>query len=220
MLDSNKTNLINGWNRRFDQVYRPLLDNSISGAKRGLQEGIGQRAQGFALMFDLVLGSPQHRYEIIETGTCRNPGNWKDGQSAVLFTDLVDHFAGRVRSVDIDPTAVANARSHVASERFQVYCKDSVTWLQEQTDLESVDLFYLDSWDVKWENDHDSAEHHLREFLAIEPYLKPGAVVAIDDNARFLLSGLRTGKGRRVVEYLENKNKKPLYDQYQIIYQF
>jgi hypothetical protein len=94
-----------------------------------------------------------------------------------------------------------------------------VEWLQSQPDLEDVDLFYLDSWDVKWANDRDSAEHHLREFRSIEPYLKPGAIVAIDDNARFL-DGRRTGKGRRIVEYLADKNGHPIYDAYQIIYQF
>ena len=103
---------------------------------------------------------------------------------------------------------------------FSVTCSDSVSWLAAQTDLQTVDLFYLDSWDVKWDNDHDSAEHHLREFLAIESFIKPGAIVAIDDNARFLQTGTRTGKGRRVVEYLEAKGIFPVYDAYQIIYKF
>ena len=93
-------------------------------------------------------------------------------------------------------------------------------FLQEQSDLHEVDLFYLDSWDVKWENDTDSAEHHLKEFLSIEEHLSPGAVVAIDDNSRHLLDNRRTGKGRRIVEYLESKNIQPIYDAYQIIYQF
>jgi hypothetical protein len=92
--------------------------------------------------------------------------------------------------------------------------------LSQQTDLGQVDLFYLDSWDVKWKNDHDSAEHHLKEFQAIESHIKPGAVVAIDDNARFLEDNRRTGKGRRIVEYLEQQGKQPIYDAYQIIFKF
>jgi hypothetical protein len=94
-----------------------------------------------------------------------------------------------------------------------------VQWLEQQTDLAQVDLFYLDSYDVKWNNDSASAEHHLREFQTIEPRIQPGTVVAIDDNARFLNNGARTGKGRRIVEYLEFKGIQPLYDAYQIIYQ-
>jgi hypothetical protein len=45
-------------------------------------------------------------------------------------------------------------------------------------------------------------------------------VVAIDDNARFLSDNSRTGKGRRIVEYLEHQGKRPIYDAYQIIFKF
>ena len=188
--------------------------------KRGLVDGLYHRAQGFDLMFELLESRNQQEYHIIETGTLRNPGNWKDGQSALLFTEFVRSKSGSVRSVDIDPVAVSNAASAITGQHFSVTCSDSVIWLQKQPDLANVDLFYLDSWDVKWEDDRDSAEHHLREFLTIEPYLKSGAVVAIDDNSRFLSTNARTGKGRRIVEYLESKQVYPIYDAYQIIYKF
>ena len=99
-------------------------------------------------------------------------------------------------------------------------CSDSVTWLDAMPDRHQVDLYYLDSWDVKWHDDRDSAQHHLKEFLAIEPDLKPGCVVAIDDNSRWAATQARTGKGRAIVEYLEAKNHHPIYDEYQIIFQF
>jgi hypothetical protein len=97
---------------------------------------------------------------------------------------------------------------------------DSVTWLQSLADLDQTDLFYLDSWDVKWHNDHDSAVHHLREFQAIEPHLKSGAMIAIDDNSRFVESGVRTGKGHYIADYLAAKGILPVYDNYQIIYRW
>lgn len=208
------------WIEQFSSRYQQKLTPNISGAKRGLHEGIGQRFDGFKLMFELLLAQKNKNFYIIETGTLRNPGNWKDGQSAWLFTEFVDQHGGRVQSVDIDPMAKVNADSAIRSQNFSCHCSDSVSWLSQQQDLDQVDLFYLDSWDVKWENDQDSAQHHLKEFKAIEPYLKKGSVVAIDDNARFLSTGLRTGKGRCIVEYLRDKNIMPLYDQYQIIYQF
>lgn len=212
------------WKKIYQERFAPLLQARTPGdksaVKRGLEPGLGQRVQGFQLMFDLLLKPPRSKYHIIETGTCRDPGNWKDGQSAVIFTAFVDNASGWVRSVDIDPGACERARNHVTSDRFQVFCSDSVTWLTQQQDLNQVDLFYLDSYDVKWHDDTPSAEHHLKEFLVIEPYLRPGAVVAIDDNARLLGGDARTGKGRRIVEYLESQNKLPLYDHYQIIYQF
>jgi hypothetical protein len=210
------------WLTYYREKYYPLLESNIGNEKfsnkRGLCKGLYQRAEGFNIMFAYLESLGQDQYNIIETGTLRTPGNWKDGQSALLFTEFVDHYSGTVRSVDIDQGAVDTANSSINSTCFKSYCSDSVAWLTQQTDLDQVDLFYLDSWDVKWNNDHNSAEHHLKEFLAIEPHLKPGAIVAIDDNARFLETNARTGKGRRVAEYLESKGIMPIYDAYQIIY--
>ena len=208
------------WIDTYQAQYYNLLMPKSSGVKRGLVEGHCQRGDGFLLMFQKLLANNNPKYKIIETGTLRNPGNWKDGQSAQLFTEFVKQHGGTVRSVDIDATAVDTANKFVASDQFSSHCSDSVAFLKQQTDLHEVDLFYLDSWDVKWENDSDSAEHHLKEFLAIEPHLKSGAVVAIDDNSRLLTDNRRTGKGRRIVEYLEQKGIKPIFDHYQIIYEF
>ena len=125
-----------------------------------------------------------------------------------------------MRSVDIDPQACDTSKKHVNSDRFKVDCDDSVAWLKKQTDLDKVDLFYLDSYDVDWNNDTASADHHLKEFLIIESKIKPGCVLAIDDNSRWQANNKRTGKGRAVVEYLAAKNHLPIYDEYQIIFQF
>lgn len=207
------------WYDHFREHYRPLLDSRVSGAKRGLEEGLYCRARGFDIMFQHLLNqrAPCH---IIETGTMRRPGNWKDGCSAQLFTEFVDAYGGTVRSVDIDPVACAASKAAIASANFSVTCSDSVSWLAKQPDLDQVALFYLDSYDVKWENDEPSAAHHLREFQTIEPYLAPGVMVAIDDNARRVDTRQRTGKARMIVEYLEAKGTQPVYDAYQIIYQF
>lgn len=208
------------WLKHYRDNYYDLLNPQVSGTKRGLIEGLYQRAQGFNLVFAHLENLDQTEYHIIETGTLRNPGNWKDGQSARLFTEFVDYHNGSVRSVDIDPEAVASARKSIQSTKFTSTCQDSVLYLSTQPDLNRVDLFYLDSYDVKWNNDHLSAEHHLREFQAIEPNLKSGAIVVIDDNSRFLNSNQRTGKGHYIADYLEAKGIQPLYDAYQIIYRF
>lgn len=208
------------WLEHYQQTYYPWLMPKDRGSKFQLAAGHCHRGEGFRLMFELLLQQRDCNFEIVETGTLRNPGRWKDGQSAVLFTEFVNHYGGRVRSVDIDSIAVKTANDFIASKNFSSTCSDSVDFLKQQTDLNQVDLFYLDSWDVTWENDAASAEHHLREFLVIEPYLKHQAVVAIDDNSRLLATGARTGKGRRIVEYLSSKGIEPVYDAYQIIYQF
>ena len=208
------------WLSYYRDNYYDLLNPRVSGAKRGLIEGLYQRADGFNLVFAYLESLEQSEYHIVETGTLRNPGNWKDGQSAQLFTEFVQHHNGSVRSVDIDPLAVNTARNFIVSDRFESTCEDSVLYLSTQLDLNRVDLFYLDSYDVKWKNDHLSAQHHLREFQAIEPHLRPGAMVVIDDNSRFLNSNQRTGKGHYIADYLETKKILPVYDAYQIIYKF
>jgi predicted O-methyltransferase YrrM len=208
------------WITKFQEQYYPMLMPKDRGLKFSLADGHFHRAPGFLLMFQKLLAQRNNNFKIIETGTLRKPGNWKDGQSAFLFTEFVDCYGGTVRSVDIDSVAVDVANEYIKSKNFTSHCSDSVKFLQEQTDLNDIDLFYLDSWDVKWEDDTASAEHHLKEFMAIEPHLKAGAVVAIDDNSRHRADNRRTGKGRRIVEYLASKNILPIYDHYQIIYQF
>lgn len=208
------------WLKHYRDNYYDLLNPQVSGAKRGLTEGLYQRAEGFNLVFAHLESREQSEYHIVETGTMRNPGNWKDGQSARLFCEFVEHHGGTVRSVDIDPAAVESALNAIQSTRFKSTCQDSVQYLSTQPDLNRVDLFYLDSYDVKWNDDHLSADHHLREFLTIEPHLKPGALVVIDDNSRFLDSNRRTGKGHYIADYLETKGIDPIYDAYQIIYRF
>lgn len=206
------------WLNVFADKYGQLLDIRTSGAQRGLKEGIYQRSKGFQIIFEMMFKNKNQNFNIIETGTIRKPNNWKDGNSGFLFAELTKMHGGLVKSVDINQKAVDTANNFVNSKHYTAYCSDSVAWLKQQTDLDQIDLFYLDSYDVEWSNDEPSATHHLNEFLAIEPFLK-NTVVAIDDNS-FLLNGQRTGKGRKIVEYLQSKNIKPLHDQYQIIYVF
>ena len=219
---------MNAWLDHYRRIYYPLLnvryepyhDNGIpvSGI---IAEGFCNRAIGFDIIFRLMLSQKQSNFNIIETGTTRVYGNWMDGQSSVLFTDFVNRCGGQVRSVDLDPEACAAARNNINSDQFSIAQSDSVSWLRQQTDLAQVDLFYLDSYDVDWTDDTASAEHHLKEFQIIEPQLKSGAVVVVDDNTRWLNNNRRTGKGRAIVEYLElTRNKLPIYDEYQIIFQF
>lgn len=206
------------WLEHYRCTYFSKLDMNFQPATRVLTQGMYSRAVGFDILWRLLLRKKQQNFSIIETGTLRNPGDWMDGQSAWLFTEFVRCHSGSVQSVDIDRQACEKARSAIAAPEFSVTCSDSVTWLKSCTNLNTVDLFYLDSYDVDWANDSPSAEHHLQEFLVIEPNLAPGTIVAIDDNSRWSQDYRRTGKGRRIVEYLADKNIVPIYDEYQIIF--
>jgi hypothetical protein len=211
---------MNTWLDHYRRIYYPLLNIQFEGVHGVLADGFYNRAVGFDIIFRLLLNQKQSNFNIVETGTLRTPGNWMDGQSARLFTEFVDLYGGQMRSVDIDSAACKTARDSIVSNKFSVAHSDSVAWLQQQTDLDQVDLFYLDSYDVDWNDDAASAEHHLNEFLTIEPFVRPGSVLVIDDNSRWVNNHQRTGKGRRVVEYLETQGHFPIYDEYQIIFQF
>jgi hypothetical protein len=211
---------MNTWLDHYRRIYYPLLNIQFDGTQDVLADGFCNRAVGFDIIFRLLLNQKQSDFSIVETGTLRTPGDWMDGQSARLFTEFVDLYGGQMRSVDIDNVACEAARNTIVSDKFSVVNSDSVAWLEQQTDLDQVDLFYLDSYDVDWNDDTASAEHHLKEFMIIEPHIRSGVVVVLDDNSRWVNNNRRTGKGRRVVEYLEGQGHLPIYDEYQIIFQF
>lgn len=211
---------MNTWLDHYRRIYYPLLNIRFEGTQGVLADGFYNRAVGFDVIFRLLLNQKSSNFNIVETGTLRTPGNWMDGQSARLFTEFVDLYGGSMRSVDIDSQACEAARNTLTSTSFSVTHSDSLAWLGTQTDLDQVDLFYLDSYDVDWNDDTASADHHLKEFQIIEPHIQPGTVVAIDDNSRWVNNNRRTGKGRRVVEYLYDQGHLPILDEYQIIFQF
>lgn len=206
------------WISHYQKNFKSNLRVVASGSKRGLLYDIYDRSEGFEILFQELFKIKTQDLQIIETGTVRKPNNWKDGNSGMMFADLVKMQGGFVRSVDIKQSAVDAANGFIDQNYFKADCSDSVVWLESLDDLSNVDLFYLDSYDVKWMDDTPSAEHHLNEFKAIEPYLKD-CIVGIDDNA-FKADGTRTGKGRAIYNYLAAKDIFPLWDNYQIIYRF
>lgn len=202
----------------FDQKYRALCDPpNRKHLKYKLDRPIWQRSVGFAMIWQRLLQHRQSRYFFVETGVLRRPGNWNDGQSTFLFQEFLRHHGGHIQCVDISPDNCEAARKFLDPSIVTVTCDNSLNFLQH-VDAQRVDLWHLDSYDLKWGNDTASAQHHLREFLIFAPYIKPGALVMIDDNAWH--QGRRTGKGRCIVEYLAQRHQLPIYDDYQIIYQF
>ena len=202
----------------FNEKYAPLLNVKVNYEKRGVSKNLYQRTEGYEKIFNLLEDLKKSSYKIVETGTLRIVDDWKGGCSTVLFQEFVKTHSGHVYSVDINPNAVKTARSYLG-EQVTVTESDSVSYL-ESNDWSDIDLFYLDSYDVKWQTPEPSAEHHLKEFKAIEKYLTSGKILAIDDNTLLLDSKKRTGKGMKVYEYLHSKGVLPVYDEYQIIYKF
>ena len=52
-------------------------------------------------MFDYLLQEKNSDFTIVETGTLRNAGHWPDGQSSYVFRDFIEHFGGKLITIDI-----------------------------------------------------------------------------------------------------------------------
>jgi hypothetical protein len=114
--------------------------------------------------------------------------------------------------VDIDPAAVTRAKNAVIATggKAEMVQADSVGFLAQFPD--KIDFLYLDSYDIDWNNPIASQEHHLREIKAAYPKLTKESVVMIDDCPRN-----HGGKGRLVVEFLQEKGWTAMQGPYQII---
>jgi hypothetical protein len=203
--------------KRFLKDYFRLLNPRTNWERADVNSNLYQRGTGFRKIFDYLLQIKKNNYSIVETGVLRNIGVWTDGQSSFLFQEFCKYHNGSLKSVDIDSEACDIARNFLDPKIVSVTCGDSIEFLKN-IDTTNVDLFYLDSYDVIWSNYLPSAEHHLKEFLEIENRLSPGTLVVIDDNTFYQKK--RAGKGTLIYEYLKDKGKLPVYDDYQIIYEF
>jgi hypothetical protein len=60
---------------------------------------------------------------------------------------------------------------------------DSVSFISQFAGtLPSIDVCYLDSWDLDWSDPMPSAEHGLAEWHAVRPLVKAGTILVIDDS--------------------------------------
>jgi hypothetical protein len=170
---------------------------------------------------------------IVETGSSAWGTN-----SSLLFDSYVNSFGGSFHSVDIRPEPAKELRS-LCSSKSQFFCNDSVGYLKELAKTaHQLDLLYLDSWDVDWQDPLPSAMHGLHEFLSIYPTLKPGSLVLIDDTpsdssvisrvqpmhaasvAAFLRTyGFSPGKGGLIKEFLSSHHiGKEIAHDYQLLW--
>jgi hypothetical protein len=209
---------------RSDEFWT-YFSNSIKPQLAGRAETF-QKIFEYMDQFDRPVG-------IVETGCVRVQGNWGgDGGSTLLFDAYAKAHPGSVvYSVDLSVDAVTVCRSMV-SPCVKVHNGDSVAFLknladQPPADLPTLDLLYLDSYDVDLENPGPSAIHHLKELAAISPSLNPKTLVVLDDspmtvigvtdNVHFGVIGKPKigGKGKYVAEYAEQIGAEPLFTAYQ-----
>jgi len=200
-------NKIDLWNTTFEK-FLPLLDG---------QDVSGPRAEGFRSIFDSLLSKKSNNFNIVETGTVRVFDSFFEGCSTLLFSEFINIFEGSLITVDINLEVQQNAKKEIQSSNVSFVCENSLTALRK-INLDEIDLFYLDSFDVDFNNDRKSAGHHFTEFKIIEPFLKD-CILAIDDNI-INSNGERSGKGRVIYEYLKDQGILPIYDNYTLVYKF
>ena len=161
---------------------------------------------------------------IVETGTSA----WGT-DSTRLWALYIKSFGGRLHSVDIrkQPSETFGK----ADVNIKLYVDDSINFLINFDHYEEnkIDLLYLDSFDIDWDNPEPAMNHGLNEFRAAEKYLKINAIIVIDDtpdslnlipeSAHFISKGIYAkygelpGKGALILAEI-----KKIPEKYQIMY--
>jgi hypothetical protein len=194
---------------RYDRDFAPLLAARAEGFRTIFAEVEARRGLGAA-------GAPAPL--VVETGSVRIRDNWAgDGQSTRLFEAFVDHHGGQCVTVDIDSAAAPLVRE-LCSQRTRAVTADSVRFLAELSaslGARQVDLLYLDSFDLDPADAHPSAFHHMKELTAIWRNVRPGTVIAVDDNPE-LPDGRRVGKAMYVAQFLDDLGVAPFHAGWQL----
>jgi len=166
---------------------------------------------------------------IVETG-CIRPGDqpWStiensfkdDGMSTCIFDQYINDYNGELYSVDLTPEHVEYARSMV-SEKTQITCDDSVHFLWEANkqlteNNQYIDLLYMDSYDWIPGREPECMAHHIKELACIVTRIKPGGLVAVDDN--YKRDGVQVGKGVYVIEFMESIGAEMIHDGVQCVW--
>lgn len=131
--------------------------------------------EGLRVAISSLGGAPA---EILETGTSA----WGT-DSTRLWDAYVRTFGGHFWSVDLSAERGRRLRDQLSASSTLI-AMDSVDFIESWVEAHPdgyLDLVYLDSWDVDWADPLPSAAHGLKEWNAVQPALKTGSLVVIDD---------------------------------------
>jgi hypothetical protein len=170
---------------------------------------------------------------IVETGCVRNEGTYAgEGQSTVLFDKFSECVPGTmINTVDISSESTDMCK-RLVSQRVKVHTMDSVSFLKndcknQMAPFHTIDLLYLDSYDVDFNDPHDSAMHHMKELLAASSMINASTLILVDDSPsmasfyiesgqiKFASTPKVGGKGMYIGSYMADIGKKPIIQSYQ-----
>jgi hypothetical protein len=136
-----------------------------------------------------------------------------------------------INTVDISPESTDMCK-RLVSQRVKVHTMDSVSFLKNEcknqmAPFHTIDLLYLDSYDVDFNDPHDSAMHHMKELLAASPMINASTLILVDDSPsmasfyiengqiKFASTPKVGGKGMYIGSYMADIGKKPIIQSYQ-----
>jgi hypothetical protein len=183
--------------------------------------------KAFEVLFNNMNGAKK---AIIETGTSA----WGT-DSTRLWDSYVRKFGGSFKTVDIRVEASERLKWQLG-KRSTCYISDSVEFLKSEI-ARGADVYFLDSWDVDWQNPMAAAVHGLQEFNAIRSDLKEGVILFIDDTPKSvdripdeahgtakkfeIENGVLPGKGALVLRELQaDSNYEVIHHDYAFIAKF
>jgi hypothetical protein len=178
----------------FKATFKPLLGES-------------DRWDGFCFIMRDQL--QRESCGIVETGTLREPGNWKgDGQSTRLWQWLREKKKGIAVSVDLDSRACLLASRECL--KVHVHCSDSVIFLRSFFPFE-ITLLYLDTleWGRTAGDEVDCWMNQVAELASIWAKLPKGCLIASDDS-----QSKDRGKPVLTRRLFEALGIEPVYDGY------
>ena len=185
-------------------------------------------------LFEIAIGNFScQSITFFETGSSANWG----ANSSLLFDSYVNKFGGKLITVDIREDANRYLNSKFSKKSFS-FIENSLDFIKtyDQSFFKTIDLVYLDSYDLDINNPEPSMNHCLQEFLLLDERIKVGSLIAIDDTPNleafnmymeFNLNknntiekyGYIPGKGTKVLEHQIMKNYKIIYQHYGVLLQ-
>ncbi len=190
---------------------------------------VRDRSDSMLKVFELLESKNKKNIRIIETGTIRpDHGNLcfgDDGCSTIIFDDFITRFNNNTigagdslfHSVDINEVNCEYAAGKTGKYTI-IHQSDSVKFLSDIYNKNTIDLLYLDSYDVQKGNYHDSSLHHLMELTAAMNKLTKESIIVIDDYDAFFDGG-KTGKGVYVKQFLDKIGANIIFSGYQLVFQ-
>ena len=158
----------------------PEVQEQVTAFEEEFEARLGSTPRWEGLKFLVADLLERPRPVIVETGTCRKPGDWSgDGCATVVWNWVAERKQGLAISVDVDATSCDVARRVCPS--VHVVCADSPSFLRGFLPF-AVDLLYLDSRDWGPGAELESCMHQVAELSAIWERLPSGCLIASDDS--------------------------------------